>query len=71
MSAVSTQVFTNEIGQHYGITEDLSAKMPFSLFPRPHYELLHALTLPEAVHWTRGGHRRLTCFHIILENLGT
>ena len=57
--------------RHFAVTEDLSAKMPFMLFPRPNYELLHALTLPEAVHWTRGGRLRLMGFHIILENLGT
>ena len=25
---------------HYAVTEDLSAKMPFILFPRPRYELV-------------------------------
>jgi hypothetical protein len=27
-------------GQHYAVTEDLSAKMAFILFPRPRYELV-------------------------------
>jgi len=45
--------------------------MPFILFTRPHYELLHTLTFTRGCSLDERGHRRLTSFHIILENLGT
>src|SRR5215469_7541423 len=41
---IADNLGTSRFGQHYAVTEDLSAKIPFIPFTRPHYELLHALT---------------------------